>query len=192
MDDSTVGTETASTGLSPATAATDITEDHAELDILDSLGLEDTVRHAPLKQLFLDTSGDVDENVKDLTDLLKGRLEEGNGETLFEIGYENNGDAMDLSKAEWDISFKRLQEAASILNSDCRLLITRNVGGEEEAPARDDKEKGSIGKIMIRRKPFTSEDVIETRIAVVGNGTSKGSGSWCSAVYAKRVDSGCW
>lgn len=48
--------------------------------------------------------------------------------------------------------------------------MTRNVGGPEEADVRNEKEKGCVGKILIRQEPETVEDVIETRIAVVGNG----------------------
>ena len=56
------------------------------------------------------------------------------------------------------------------MKADCQVLMTRNVGGEEDVDPVSDKDKSCTGKIMIRQEPDTPEDVIETRIAVVGNG----------------------
>ncbi|KAI9779717.1 MAG: hypothetical protein M1839_007215 [Geoglossum umbratile] len=158
-------------GSSTATAGSksDSAEDHAELDIIDSLGLADSVTHVRLKELLL-AIADPEERLSQLTDILRNRIEEGNGETLFELGYENNGESMALTKDEWGIAMERLQAAAAALHAECRILITRNVGGEYEAETVSEKDKHADGKIMIRRKPDTVEDVIELRIAVVGNG----------------------
>lgn len=95
---------------------------------------------------------------------------EGHGETVFEVGFENNGDSMALTKDEWDVAMKRLREAATKVRADCQTLLTKHVGGEEEAPsAAAEKIVECSGKILIRQHPATVEDVIETRIAVVGN-----------------------
>ncbi|KAH0547523.1 hypothetical protein FGG08_000248 [Glutinoglossum americanum] len=143
-------------------------EDHAELDIIDSLGLAESVTHVRLKELLL-SGADSDEGLSQLTDILRNRIEEGNGETLFELGYENSGESMALTKDEWEAAMERLQAAASTLNAECRVLITRNVGGEYDVETVSEKDKHADGKVMIRRKPDTVEDVIELRIAVVGN-----------------------
>ncbi|KAI9678655.1 MAG: hypothetical protein M1817_005712 [Caeruleum heppii] len=142
-------------------------EEHDELAILDTLGLADTVSHVPLKDLLLPTAPDHDEARAQLADVLRLRLDEGNGETLFDLGSENDGRSMHLTRDEWDAALARLREVATILKADCRVLLTHNVGGEEEASSKNDKEKGASGKVMIRQKPETVEDVIETRIAVV-------------------------
>lgn len=99
------------------------------------------------------------------------RLEEGHGETIFEAGQETNGDSMSLNKEEWDTSIKKLVEVAVKLQADCQLLLTNNVGGDVEAESSNEKNLGvdCTGKILIRQRPATVEDVIETRIAVVGN-----------------------
>ena len=155
-------------------APSTITEDHAELDILDSLGLSDENTHVKLKHLFLDTGKDSDESVALLTGVLNGRLEEGHGECLFDLGIEDSGDSMALTLAEWEAALTRVRTAADGLGADCKLLITKGVGGPEEAeddaaaPAK--KEKGCSGKVILRRRPASVDDVIETRIAVVGNG----------------------
>ena len=153
----------------PSSAApnTNLVEDHAELDILNDLDLADTSPQVRLKELLLDNDA---ETLTRLANLLELRLEEGHGETVFEIGFENNGDSMGLSKNEWDAGMKRLVEAAKKRRADCQILLTTGVGGVAEgetAPEKDDA--GCSGKILIRQHPATVEEVIETRIAVVGN-----------------------
>lgn len=148
------------------------TEDHAELDILDTLGLADESSHVNVKHLLLDQSADANESITLLTNHLNGRLLEGHGECLFDVGIEDNGDSMGFSKEEWDKALARLRSCASALNADVRLLMTRNTGGEEDVEGTNRKDKGVCGRFMIRKRPESVDDVIETRIAVVGNGRS--------------------
>lgn len=109
-----------------------------------------------------------EETLAKLVGVLEARLEEGHGETVFEVGFENSGDSMALTKEEWNIAMQRLVLAAGKVKADCQVLLTTGVGGEMEGitPAG---EKGCSGKILIRQHPATVEEVIETRIAVVGN-----------------------
>ena len=157
-------------------------EVHAELDILDSLELSDNVDRVALRDLLLSVApGEKeveDQSLNQLEQILRERIEEGNGETLFELGTENNGESMGFSKEEWEHALERLREAGKRLNAGCRVLLTTGVGGEEEGESTKEESEGkekpkvATGKLMIRRNPDTVEDVIETRIAVVGNGTS--------------------
>ncbi|KAF7871978.1 uncharacterized protein EAF02_009083 [Botrytis sinoallii] len=161
-------TSSSTTG-GPSTTATSVTtvEDHAELtDILNSLDIADTSPQVRIKELLLSTDED---QLTLLKNVLELRLEEGHGETIFEIGFENNGDAMGFNKEEWDVALKRLKEAAGKLNSDCQLLLTNGVGGEVEGETGESKEKDCTGKVLVRQHPASVEEVIETRIAVVGN-----------------------
>ncbi|KAI9676644.1 MAG: hypothetical protein M1829_002961 [Trizodia sp. TS-e1964] len=155
----------------PTAAAVEIasSEDHAELDILDSLGLADSVSVVNLRVLLLGQSSNAEDSLASLTDLLQTRLSEGHGETLFELGFEDNGESMAFTKEEWETAFDRLRRSAALLRADCQILMTRNVGGDVEMESKNDKDTDSTGKIMIRQNPETMQDVIETRIAVVGN-----------------------
>ena len=146
------------------------TEDHAELDILDTLDLSETSAHVKLKELLLDTSTGAENTLQQLSNVLQSRILEGHGETLFDLGQEDKRESMAFSKEQWDVALERIRRAAAMLRADCCILMTRNVGGDEEVGPLNEKDKGSTGKIMIRQKPETAEDVIETRIAVVGNG----------------------
>ncbi|KAK8220142.1 hypothetical protein M8818_000558 [Zalaria obscura] len=146
-----------------------VTEDHAELDILDSLGLSDEPTHVRLKHLLLDQSADQDESVSLLTGVINGRLEEGKGEALFDIGVEDNGEDMWFGKSEWEFAYKRLMQVTAALGADVKLLMSKNVGGEVEVENLSAKDKSVSGKFIIRRRPQSVDDCIETRIAVVGN-----------------------
>ncbi|CAI0650474.1 unnamed protein product [Colletotrichum noveboracense] len=163
-----------STDAKAATAAAAGTEhQHAELDeLFDTLDLADAAGPGVrLKDLLLAADADNDdESLKKLEDILNERITEGHGETVFELGFENNGDSMALSLEQWNAAYTRVQEAAKRIRAHCQLLITKNVGGDVEAPsAKSGKDSHCSGKIMIRQTPATVEDVIETRIAVVGN-----------------------
>ena len=115
-------------------------------------------------------SADDDGDLQPLIDLLNARIDEGNGEALLDIGLEDSGASMGLRRAEWDVALARLRKAAVSLRAEGRLLLTRNVGGDEEVGPVQEKDKSCSGKILVRRTPETPDDVIETRIAVVGNG----------------------
>ncbi|EKJ68712.1 hypothetical protein FPSE_11108 [Fusarium pseudograminearum CS3096] len=151
------------------------TEHHEELDeLFDNLDLADSAPRVPLKQLLLESGEDEDdEKLKQLENLVSDRLDEGFGECVFEIGYENHGESMNLTIDQWNHAYKTLQRAAKRVRADCDLLLTKNVGGDVEAASTSAgpvKDKSCSGKVLIRQTPSTIEDVIETRIAVVGNG----------------------
>lgn len=172
------------------TATTSKQEDidhHEELDdILDSLNLSDPTPRLRIRDLLLSAPTDKG-SLQKLVTVIDERLAEGHGETVFEIGFENNGDCMKLSKDEWDISLKRLEEAAKELRADCQVLLTKNVGGDlDGAPT---KEKDCTGKVMIRRDPAQVEQVIETRIAVVGN-VDAGKSSMLGVLVKGDLDDG--
>lgn len=162
---------------------------HAELDeLFDSLDLEES--SAPVTRLRDLLLGSDDDTLHKLQDLLTARMDEGHGETVFELGFENNNDSLGLTLDEWNTAYKRLQDAAKLLHADCQVLVTRNVGGDVEAPsASKGKDKDCTGKIMIRRKPETVEEVIETRIAVVGN-VDAGKSSLLGVLVKGDLDDG--
>ncbi len=148
-----------------------ILEEHDELDIIDSLGLVEASTAIRLKHVLLDSS-DTENCIEQLNTYVQNRLGEGNGEMIFDLGLEDNGDTMGFTRDNWEFALKRLEGVADKLKADCRVLMTRNVGtGEEEVGPRDAKDTACSGKVMVRQRPQNVDDVIEMRIAVVGNGT---------------------
>ncbi|RDW63026.1 putative GTP binding protein (GTPBP1) [Aspergillus mulundensis] len=144
-------------------------EEHAELEILDQLGLSDDPKTIKLKDLLLSSDDKPDEDVKALAEILQSRIDEGHGETIFDLGVEDGGETMSLSLDQWNSALQRLREAATTLAAHCRILLTYNVGGPEESKATNDRIKGSWGKILIRQPAETVEEMAEIRMAVVGN-----------------------
>ncbi|KAI1259125.1 P-loop containing nucleoside triphosphate hydrolase protein [Xylariaceae sp. FL1019] len=166
-------------------------EHHEELDILDSLNLNDPEPQIALRQLLLAAAEDEGSRVKLGTHIAE-RLAEGHGETVFDLGFENSGDSMRLNRDEWNFALNRLKETAKSQNADCDVLLTKNVGGDAEAEstaAGDHKEKDCTGKILIRCHPATVENVIETRIAVVGN-VDAGKSSMLGVLVKGDLDDG--
>ncbi|KAG9245509.1 P-loop containing nucleoside triphosphate hydrolase protein [Calycina marina] len=145
----------------PTVAPAPAIEEHEELDILDSLNLDDKPAAVKLKELLL---AHHPENLAKLAAFLQTRIDEGHGETIFELGVENNGDTMGLSKEDWDIALKRLIEGATEVRCDCQILYTKGTTAEDVVGA-----EGCHGKMLVRQHPASVEEVIETRIAVVGN-----------------------
>ncbi|KAK2034183.1 elongation factor Tu GTP binding domain-containing protein [Colletotrichum zoysiae] len=172
------------------TKVTVVEHQHAELDeLFDNLDLAEATPGVRLKDLLLAT--DNDENaLRQLEGVIQDRLLEGHGETFFELGFENSGEPMGLSPEQWNTAYARLRDAAKRIRADCQTLITKNVGGDVEAPsAKTGKDSHCSGKIMIRQAPATVEDVIETRIAVVGN-VDAGKSSLLGVLVKGDLDDG--
>ncbi|KAK4505650.1 hypothetical protein PRZ48_003615 [Zasmidium cellare] len=145
-------------------------QEHAELDILDTLDLADDKPKVRLKDLLLDQTETKDDSVKQLESLITDRLDEGRGECLFDVGLEDNGDSQLLTESEWEAALTRLKEVLEKLKADWKVLMTKNVPNSEvDVGNETKKERGCVGKLMVRRRPTDVDDTIETRIAVVGN-----------------------
>ncbi|KAK2015629.1 elongation factor Tu GTP binding domain-containing protein [Colletotrichum eremochloae] len=163
---------------------------HAELDeLFDNLDLAEATPGVRLKDLLLAPDDD-DDALRKLEGVIQERILEGHGETVFELGFENSGESMGLSLEQWNAAHARLRDAAKRIRADCQTLITKNVGGDVEAPgAKPGKDSHCSGKIMIRQAPATVEDVIETRIAVVGN-VDAGKSSLLGVLVKGDLDDG--
>ena len=125
-------------------------EDHAELEILDQLGLSDAPRTVKLKDLLLDTGENTEDGLQVLAGILQGRIDEGHGETIFDLGLEDGGDSMGFDLAQWNTALQRLREAAGTLPAHDRIMLTHNVGGPEESKTDNARIKGAWGKVLLR------------------------------------------
>ena len=96
---------------------------------------------------------------------------------------------MGFTREQWDLGLSRLKEAAASLKSDVRVLLTYNVDGLEEAETKNTKDRACHGKLLIRQTPETPEEVIETRIAVVGN-VDAGKSTMLGVLVKGNLDDG--
>lgn len=142
-----------------------------------------------LKDWLLDTSEDASASSQRLAGVIQARLDEGHGEALFDLGLEDSGETMGFSKEQWDTALKSITAAASLVTAAVKVLLTFNVGGAEEALPKSAKDTSSHGKILIRQNPATAEEVIETRIAVVGN-VDAGKSTMLGVLVKGNLDDG--
>lgn len=143
---------------------------HDELDILESLGLSDKPIEVPLKSILLDAT---DEGREKLKELISNRIKEGRGETMFDVGTENNLESMKLTKAEYELALKSVREIAQQLNAGVTILMTKNTG--EETDVATPGSTDASAKVLIRPKPNSIDELLEIRVAVVGNGMDTGT-----------------
>ncbi|KAJ5120375.1 Translation elongation factor EFTu/EF1A domain 2 [Penicillium bovifimosum] len=175
-------------GYSTASVSHDI-EDHAELDILDQLGLSDAPRTAKLKELLLGTGDALEDNLQVLAGILQTRIDEGQGETIFDLGLEDGGDTMGFDLEQWNTALRRLREAAETIPAHCRVLLTYNVGGPEESAVNSARIQGAWGKVLVRHHVDNVEEMAELRIAVVGN-VDAGKSTMLGVLVKGNLDDG--
>lgn len=87
---------------------------------------------------------------------LMERIEDGRGETIFDIGIAEDDGESGLKEDEYDASVATLQSLAATLDADCVLLRQRKT------------EQGLAGQYLVRRR-VVQQDFLEIRVAVVGN-----------------------
>ncbi|KAG0334267.1 hypothetical protein BG004_000487 [Podila humilis] len=156
------------------------------------------IKDLSLKEQLLNPT---EANIESLTTLLTARIREGSGETLFEIGIEEDGAPMHLTVAEYQTALETIRSAAAAVGAEIAIMHEKNTGttntpapvaaatvptaeikGENESkseatvvsvePAVTSTNEGEVSKtayIMIRNKPKSIEELLELRVAVVGN-----------------------
>ncbi|EPS42400.1 hypothetical protein H072_3555 [Dactylellina haptotyla CBS 200.50] len=149
-----------------------------ELSFIDELGLNtDDGPRVKLKDQLLGTEGGLDA-------LLRRRLEEGRGEALFELGYEDNGDSMGFSKEEYEKAYGNVSACLTGLNAQCAVLQTVDVVDGDGGDG-----KGARGKLMVRQVPKSMEELLEIRVAVVGN-VDAGKSTMLGVLVKGQLDDG--
>ncbi|GAB6022885.1 GTP-binding protein 1 [Chamberlinius hualienensis] len=128
------------------------------------------------KYALVSPDGDQYENL--LQDLLR-RIEEGKGETIYEIGTENevNDDGDGLEENEMEASVATLQSLASTLPADCVLIRQRKVN-----------EQRCLREYLIRKRA-DEKDFMEVRVAVVGN-VDAGKSTLLGVLTHSELDNG--
>lgn len=78
---------------------------------------------------------------------MKWRLKEGDGEAIYEIGVEDNGMFVGLTREELDFSLNTLNVMASKLGAHTTLLRRHAVTEVENGPSR------LVAEVLVRRVP---------------------------------------
>lgn len=130
-----------------------------ELSIIDQLNLGDDepAANQKLRSLLLPGEGEDAGAREALRGMLLALIAEGRGETLFDVGLERNGDNMGLGREDYERALARLREVSKEMKCAVTVLL------ESEA-------EGWSSKVLVRRHPDVIEELLEIRVAVVGNG----------------------
>jgi len=92
-----------------------------------------------------------------ITSKVKDLMEEGRGETIFELGTGEDTGEVGLTEEELAASVATLQSIADILESDCNVLRSKPCDGGKKSV-----------QYLVRKRADT-RDFMEIRVAVVGN-----------------------
>lgn len=93
---------------------------------------------------------------------MKWRLQEGDGEAIYEIGVEDNGMFVGITREELDSSLTTLNVMASKLNAHTTLLRRHVVENVNSNSLRQ------VAEVLVRRVP-DDQQFIDIRLAVLGN-----------------------
>ncbi|KAG9325261.1 hypothetical protein KVV02_000009 [Mortierella alpina] len=192
---SSASAATAAKGSAPST-----TTDPAPASSLDDFDLNDMddplagfeaqrsgIKDLSLKEQFLNPT---ESNVESLQTLLAARIREGSGETLFEIGVEEDGTPMKLNDTEYQTALSTVRTAAAAVGAEVAVMFEKSAGDSTapSIPDSQDKDTSSIltessvspaadadqslfksSYVMVRKTPKSVEELLELRVAVVGN-----------------------
>ena len=96
--------------------------------------------------------------IQELTSQMNYRLREGSGECYYEIGVEDNGNTLGISKQELEISLNVINTIAN--NLGCKTKIMKLIQGKE----------GLIAEMYIKKQEDDLLNKIEITIGVLGEG----------------------
>ncbi|RUS34255.1 hypothetical protein BC938DRAFT_481601 [Jimgerdemannia flammicorona] len=131
-------------------------------------------------------------DLKSLKDQLDHRIRDGHGETMFEIGIEDDGTPMNLELEEFQVALLTLEKVLKELGADYAIMDERDTTGSTSStfaiPGMDETAEevpkpvedtitlgivtpssGKVAHLMIRKKPLSVDELLEIRVAVVGN-----------------------
>ncbi|KAL1925310.1 uncharacterized protein VTP21DRAFT_193 [Calcarisporiella thermophila] len=101
------------------------------------------------------------------------RINEGQGECLYEIGIENSGASLNLTPQQLELCIGTVREAAKRIDAEIsvlceKLILTASINNGEEKNAQG-KSEAKTAHILVRKRPKSMEELLEVRVAVVGN-----------------------
>ncbi len=146
-----------------------------ELEVHDilNLGPEDDNGNIEYKRMIVDKD---DQRLDELATQMRYRLKEGNGECIYIIGIDDNGDPYGLTNEEFDESSKNLQKIADRNDYSLRHLQTTIY-----------KKTKKIGEFLVRENNVIQcKDI---RIAVAGR-VDAGKSSFIGTLISGDLDDG--
>ncbi|KAG1464659.1 hypothetical protein G6F46_000127 [Rhizopus delemar] len=123
---------------------------------------EEDAEHRTLKERLIEYN---EKDTEWLKQTISARMEQGKGETLFEIGLEEDGTPMNLTTKEYEICIANLTSLTQALGADLADLDELIQLDINKTPISAQK----VSHLMIRKRPKSVQEALEVRVAVVGN-----------------------
>ncbi|KAF9965898.1 hypothetical protein BGZ70_003852 [Mortierella alpina] len=195
-----INSPTASSVAPAAKGSAPDTTDPAPASSLDDFDLNDMddplagfeaqrsgIKDLSLKDQFLNPT---ESNVESLQTLLAARIQEGSGETLFEIGVEEDGTPMKMNDTEYQTALSTVRTAAAAVGAEVAVMFEKSAADSTAPPIPDNQDKDASliptepsatpaadadqalfksSYVMVRKTPKSVEELLELRVAVVGN-----------------------
>lgn len=108
------------------------------------------------------------ERIEELVTQMKFRLEEGGGECFYEIGVEDNGNALGISLEELEISVDALDIIGRKLDANAKIVKLHK------------GKVGFIAEVFIKKKEEVYKDKLEIKIGLLGDECSGKSTLVCN------------
>ncbi|KAJ1354918.1 GTP binding protein [Parelaphostrongylus tenuis] len=113
---------------------------------------------------------------------MKWRLREGQGEAIYEVGVEDNGQLCGLSDVELEESLITLRAMANALGASMVILT------EKDVTPRNSCSRRRVVEVLVRKVP-ECQQFIELRLAVLG-GADVGKSTLCGVMTQGCLDDG--
>ncbi|KAE9417196.1 hypothetical protein Angca_002472 [Angiostrongylus cantonensis] len=113
---------------------------------------------------------------------MKWRLREGQGEAIYEVGVEDNGELRGLSDVELEESLVTLRAMTHALGASMVILT------EKDVTPRNSCSRRRVVEVLVRKVP-ECQQFIELRLAVLG-GADVGKSTLCGVMTQGCLDDG--
>ncbi|KAG1461680.1 hypothetical protein G6F56_005674 [Rhizopus delemar] len=123
---------------------------------------EEEAEHRTFKERLTEAK---EADITYLSDTISTRMEQGQGETLFEIGLEEDGSLMNLTVEEYEKCIKTLTLLTEKLDADFANIDELVQLEINKTPT----VHSQVSHFLIRKRSKSVQDVLEVRVAVVGN-----------------------
>ncbi|CAF1139779.1 unnamed protein product, partial [Didymodactylos carnosus] len=117
------------------------------------------------------------DRLEHLVTQMKWRVQEGQGEAIYEIGVEDCGTLSGVNAEELDASLKTLEKMADRLGASITILYKRNVNNDRQ-----------VVEVLVRKVP-DDQHFIDLRVAILGN-VDSGKSSLVGVLTHAELDNG--
>ncbi|KAK9256406.1 P-loop containing nucleoside triphosphate hydrolase protein [Lipomyces tetrasporus] len=144
----------------------------SELDVLATLTLTDAQSPPESRVAFKECLLNLAEHKTELVSLIRQVVEDGRGESILSLTHDplDPNVRIGLTPQEYDLALENIKSVCSLAELDC--AVTELYSTEQQGDKSEKKhgfEVTKIGGVLIRERAVSVSQLLEIRVAVVGN-----------------------